>query len=196
METTRYYDATTRTATSFPVKSRHHQPSVMSLGLVHSSNASSEKMWSLRWYAPLTGCRDNATGPARGGSFLKLPPTVTHCRVGKATIKAPCATPAAALAGVAGGDAAVDVSECGRRDALLWSWFVSVRVVPEISIRLIKPSSVSTKGGRTLTVQGAFPSSDSIACLFDDIAVPAQRAEKISSAPRRLFVKRARSVSE
>ena len=50
------------------------------------------------------------TGPARGGSFLKLPASVTHCRVGKATIEAPCATPAAALAGVSGGDAAVDVS--------------------------------------------------------------------------------------
>ena len=41
----------------------------------------------------------------------------------------------------------------------------------------IAPSSVSTKGGRTLTVKGAFPSSDSIACLFDDIAVPAQQSE-------------------
>ena len=46
----------------------------------------------------------------------------------------------------------------------------------EIYIREVKPSSVSVRGGRTLTVRGAFPSSDLIACLFDDVAVPAQQS--------------------
>ena len=59
---------------------------------------------------------------------------------------------------------------------LLWSRFLSIRVVGHLCygagafVRF-------DKGGRTLTVKGAFPSSDSIACLFDDVAVPAQQSE-------------------
>ena len=85
------------------------KPSVMHLGLVHSSNATAAKTWSLRWYTPPDIQVEPRTGPARGGSRLNLPPTVTHCRIGKSVVSAPCATPAAASAGVIGGDAAVDV---------------------------------------------------------------------------------------
>ncbi|CAH0369712.1 unnamed protein product, partial [Pelagomonas calceolata] len=151
-------------------------PSVMNLGLVHASDQTSEKMWSLRWYSPPEVQVEPATGPARGGSRLNLPPTVTHCRIGTTVVKAPCATPAAALAGVIGGDAAVDVEvsvDNGKRYYGAGSFRYESS---EIYIREVKPSSVSTRGGRTLSVRGAFPASDSIACLFDDVAVPAQQS--------------------
>ena len=151
-------------------------PSVVNLGLVHANDASAPKMWDIRWYTPPDVQVEPRTGPARGGSRLNLPPTVTHCRIGKSVVSAPCATPAAASAGVIGGDAAVDVEvsvDNGKRYYGAGSFRYESS---EIYIREITPSSVSVRGGRTLTVRGAFPSSDSIACLFDDIAVPAQQS--------------------
>jgi hypothetical protein len=102
---------------------------------------------------------------------------VTHCRGGKAVGEAPCSTPAAALAGVAGGDADVDVSVSVDGGTRFYGAGSFRYESSDISVTELAPSSVSVRGGRTLTVKGAFPSSDSIACLFDDVAVPAQQSD-------------------